>query len=75
MAALKVLGNAMWIVGLLSTIFGLWCAAGGLRAIVSRRIDEREQSGRAAKFAVPFIIAGITLVLGGLWLANWMAAS
>jgi hypothetical protein len=75
MTALQILGNALWVIGLLATVFGLWCAAGGLRAVVSRRIDEQRQGSTAARFAVPFIIVGVALLLGGLWLADWSAAS
>jgi hypothetical protein len=70
MTALKLLGNAMWLVGLAATVFGLWCVAGGLRVVVSRRPDERERSGLSAKVGVPFAVGGMILVFAGMWLAN-----
>ena len=70
MTALKMLGNAMWLVGLLATVFGLWCVAGGLRVVVSRRPEERERSSLSAKVGVPFVVGGVVLLFAGMWLAN-----
>ncbi len=70
MMAIRILGRAFQVLGGLAMLFGLWCAAGGLRVVVSRRTDERSQSGRAVKFAVPFIVVGVVLLLGGTWLAD-----
>jgi hypothetical protein len=74
MMAIRIFGHALQLFGAAAVVFGLWCGAGGLRVLVSRRIDERRQSGRAAKFAVPFTIAGVGMLLLGTWLANWAAA-
>jgi hypothetical protein len=71
MTALKMLGNAMWLVGLAATVFGLWCVAGGLRVVVSRRPEERQRSGLSAKVGVPFVMGGVVLLFAGMWLANW----
>ncbi len=65
----------MWVIGLAATVFGLWCVAGGLRVVVSGRIDERKQSGSAARVGVPFVVVGAALLFGGIWLANWAAGS
>jgi hypothetical protein len=70
MTALKMLGNAMWLIGLLATVFGLWCVAGGLRVVVSRRPEERERSSLSAKVGVPFVVGGVVLLFAGMWLAN-----
>jgi hypothetical protein len=73
MTAINLLGHGVQLLGVLATVFGLWCAAGGLRAVVSNRVDERRQSGRTAKIAVPFIVSGVTLLLVGTWVAGWAA--
>jgi hypothetical protein len=70
MTALKLLGTAMWLIGLVATIFGLWCVAGGLRVVVSRRPEERQRSGLSAKVGVPFVVGGVVLLFAGMWLAN-----
>ena len=71
MNALKMLGNAMWLIGLLATVFGLWCVAGGLRVVVSRRPEERQRSSLSAKVGVPFVVGGVVLLFAGMWLANF----
>jgi hypothetical protein len=73
MMALEVLGYALSLIGLLATVFGLWSVAGGLRVVVSSRIDERSESVRAVKFGIPFAVGGVVLLFGGIWLANWAA--
>jgi hypothetical protein len=73
MNAIRIVGEALLGVGVLSAIFGLWCAVGGLRAVVSNRIDEKSQGSRSARYAVLFIVAGLILTFGGLWLAGWAA--
>jgi hypothetical protein len=70
MTTLKMLGNAMWLIGLLATVFGLWCVAGGLRAVVSRQPEERQRSSLSAKVGVPFVVGGVALLFAGMWLAN-----
>jgi hypothetical protein len=73
MMALKVLGYALSLIGLLATVFGLWSVAGGLRVVVSSRIDERSESMKAVRFGIPFAVGGVVLLFGGIWLANWAA--
>jgi|SoiMethySBSTD1v2_1073268.scaffolds.fasta_scaffold341460_2 hypothetical protein len=71
MTALRLFGDLLLVVGVVSGVFGLWCAVGGLRVVVSNRTDERQSGSRSAKFAVSFILAGLALTFGGLWLADW----
>jgi hypothetical protein len=73
MNALRFLGEALLVVGAMSAMFGLWCAAGGLRVVISNRTDERKQGSKSARFAVLYIVAGLILSFGGLWLAGWAA--
>jgi hypothetical protein len=70
MIALRGFGYVLAVIGSLATMFGLWCVAGGLRVVVSRRIDERNQSFRTVIVGVPFVVVGMILLFGGLWLAN-----
>jgi uncharacterized membrane protein YiaA len=74
MNALRVLGELLLAGGVLSAAFGLWCAAGGLRVVVSNRMDEQKQSGKSARFAVLYIVLGLVLAFVGLWLAGWAGA-
>lgn len=73
MNALHALGYLLCVIGAMSTVFGLWGVAGGLRVIVSGRVDERRQSSKAARFGVPFAVGGIVLLFVGIWLAEWTA--
>ena len=73
MIALKLLGYALSFIGFLSAVFGLWSVAGGLRVVVSSRIDERNESMKAVRFGIPFAVGGVVLLFGGIWLANWAA--
>ena len=71
MTPLEVLGNLVRVIGLLLTISGLWFSAGGLRVVVSGRIDERRRSAGSLKFGVPLLVVGLVLLFGGTWLVNW----
>jgi O-antigen/teichoic acid export membrane protein len=73
--ALEVIANAMRLIGLLVTIAGLWFSAGGMRVVVSGRIDERRRSAKSLKLGLPLLVLGIALLVGGIWLANWVQAS
>jgi hypothetical protein len=53
------------------TLTGLWWTAGGMRVVVSGRIDERRRSASSLKCGVPVLIVGLVLLVGGSWLANW----
>jgi hypothetical protein len=59
------------LVGLAITLTGLWWTAGGMRVVVSGRIDERRRSASSLKRGVPVLILGLVLLVGGSWLANW----
>ena len=67
------MGYALSSIGFLSTVFGLWSVAGGLRVVVSSRIDERSESMKAVRLGMPFAVGGVVLLFGGIWLANWAA--
>lgn len=71
MTALEVFANVVRIVGLVIVLPGLWLAAGGMRVIVSGRIDERRRSAAALKLGLPLLVVGLLLLFGGSWLANW----
>jgi O-antigen/teichoic acid export membrane protein len=69
--ALELLANGLRFVGLFVTIAGLWFSAGGMRVVVSGRIDERRRSAKSLKLGLPLLIGGIVLLFGGSWLATW----
>lgn len=71
MSLLVVLANLLRLAGLLVVIPGLWFAAGGIRVVVSGRIDERRSSAKSLKLGVPLVLIGSALFFGGTWLANW----
>ena len=75
MTTLEVLAILLRLVGLAITLPGLWFAAGGMRIIVSGRIDERRRSARSLKWGLPLLVLGILLLFGGTWLANWTRTS
>ena len=68
---MEVLANVVRFVGLVTTAAGLWFSAGGLRVVVSGRIDERRRSADTLKWGMPLLITGLVLLFGGTWLANW----
>ena len=67
------MANVVRLVGLVMTCAGaVVLAAGGLRVVVSGRIDERRQIGQlAADWGLPLLAVGLLLLFGGTWLANW----
>ena len=71
MTPLEVLGNLVRFTGLVVTIIGLWHAAGGLRVVVSGRIDERRRSANSLRLGISLLIVGLLLLFGGTWLGNW----
>ncbi len=75
MTALEMLAHALRLVGLLATVAGLWFSAGGMRVIVSGRIDERQRSAKSLRQGLPLLVAGVILLIGGTWLANWTHGS
>ena len=68
---LEVVANVVRLVGLVLTVVGLWKSAGGLRVVVSGRIDERRQSAESFKRGLPLLIVGLLLLCCGTWLAAW----
>jgi hypothetical protein len=68
---LELIANLLRLVGLVLTLIGLWYSAGGMRVVVSGRIDERRQSARSLKRGLPLLVAGLVLLFGGTWLVNW----
>ena len=71
MTALEVLAIVVRFVGLVVVLPGLWFVAGGLRMVVSGRIDERRRSANSLKLGSPLLVVGLLLLFGGSWLANW----
>jgi hypothetical protein len=57
-------------VGFFFVLPGLWLSAGGLRVVVSGRIDERRRSERSLKLGLPLLATGLTLLFVGSWLAS-----
>jgi hypothetical protein len=58
--------------GLVVTFLGLWWSAGGLRVIVSGRLDERHRSVHSLKWGLPLLAVGLALLIGGTCLVNWI---
>lgn len=58
------------IVGLLVTLAGLWFSAGGLRVVVSGRIDERRRSASSLKTGVVLLVVGLCLLFLGMWISK-----
>jgi hypothetical protein len=71
MTAWQLMATIVRVVGWACLLPGLFYAAGGVRTIVSGRIDERNRSARALKWGLPLLGIGIALVFGGTWLSNW----
>jgi hypothetical protein len=66
-----LLASVVRLVGLLATFLALWFMAGGLRTVVSGRIDERRRSATSLQIAVPLLVAGLLLLVTGHWLVVW----
>jgi hypothetical protein len=69
--SLEAIANVLRLVGLLMAIPALWWLAGGMRVVVSGRIDERRRSASALKLGLPLLIVALLLIFGGTWLVNW----
>jgi hypothetical protein len=67
---IEVIANVLRFVGLLLTLVGLWLVAGGLRVVVSGRIDERKRSAGSLKRGLPMLIVGMALLFGVSWLMH-----
>lgn len=68
---METLGNIVRFVGLFVTVAGLWHSAGGMRVVVSGRIDERRRSASSLKLGLPLLAAGLLMLFGGNWLVRW----
>lgn len=68
---MEVLANVLRFVGLFVSVSGLWQLTGGVRLVVSGRIDERRRSASSLKLGLPLLIVGVILLFGGTWFANW----
>jgi len=68
----EVLANVVRFVGLAMSVVGLWYSAGGLRVVVSGRIDERKKSAQSLQLGVPLLIAGLLLLFGETWFMSWV---
>jgi hypothetical protein len=68
--SLQLVANTLRIVGLLLVLPGLWFTAGGLRVVVSGRIDERRRSARSLRLGLPLLAAGLLLLFAGSWMAR-----
>ena len=71
MTGLEVIANILRLIGLVVLLPGLWFSAGGMRVVVSGRIDERRRSASLLKLGLPLLVLGLILLFGGSWLANW----
>jgi hypothetical protein len=68
---LEILANLVRLIGLFFVLPGLWFCAGGMRVVVSGRIDERRKSAGSLRVGLPLFLLGIVMLFGGTWLANW----
>jgi hypothetical protein len=67
-AFLWLVSIVLRLAGLTLIIFGLWFSTGGLRMIVSGRIDERQEAEKSLKLGLPLLAGGIGLLLFGIWM-------
>jgi hypothetical protein len=66
----ELVGNVLRFAGLVATIVGLWFSAGGVRVVVSGRLDERRQSAMSLKKSLVLLVVGVVLLVFGTWLVN-----
>ena len=71
MTVLVLVAEIVRFLGLVMTVVGLWYSTGGLRVVVSGRIDERQRSANSLKRGLPLLLLGVLLLFGGTWLAAW----
>jgi uncharacterized membrane protein len=58
------------LVGLVLIVFGLWKLAGGMRVVVSGRIDERNRASKSLRIGLPLLVLGLAVEFLGMWLAS-----
>lgn len=71
MTVLEFVANITRVIGAVMTLLGLWRSVGGLRVVVSGRIDERRKSASSFRRGLPLLAVGLLLLFGGTWLATW----
>jgi hypothetical protein len=69
--AVETIANILRLGGLVVSVVGLWYLAGGMRVVVSGRIDERQRSSNSLKVGMPLLLTGLCLLSFGIWLAKW----
>ncbi len=57
-------------VGLVLIVYGLWKSAGGMRVVVSGRIDEQKRASQGLKIGLPLLGLGLAVEVLGMWLAS-----
>jgi hypothetical protein len=67
---MEIVATIVRLVGLALVLPGLWFSAGGVRVVVSGRIDERKKSAKSLKLGLPLLVLGLALLFFGSWLAN-----
>jgi uncharacterized protein YjeT (DUF2065 family) len=67
-ALLALLSILLRLAGLTLVVIGLWFSAGGLRVVVSGRIDERNSAQHSLKLGLPLLGAGLVVLWFGFWL-------
>jgi hypothetical protein len=68
---MEILANVIRVIGLIIVLPGLWFSAGGMRVVVSGRVDERNRSAKSLRLGLPLLVVGVVMLFGGTWLANW----
>ena len=67
-ALLELLSIVLRLAGVTLIILGLWFSAGGLRMVVSGRIDERNTAQHSLKLGLPILGGGLVVLWFGFWL-------
>ena len=67
---MEIFGNILRVVGLFVVLPGLWFSAGGMRVVVSGRIDERKRSANSLKRGLPLLAIGLVMFIVGTYLVN-----
>ena len=68
---METLANALRFAGLFVAVAGLWFLAGGMRVVVSGRIDERRKSAKSLKLGLPLLVTGVVVLIVGTLLGKW----
>lgn len=66
----ETLASFLRFFGVITLVPGLWFVAGGMRVVVSGRIDERRRSAKSMKRGIPLVAVGILAFVAGTWLAG-----